>query len=164
MFVHSALISSRVYVVRVSLCSLSGPPSCCVSLHPSVPTLLCYLVCFCFLHLIAGVNDPVIPNIHMPAACGTPTNSGIHWKAWVNKYTHYTFVFLNSAIKVWGLTLILSWASQKWCSPPLWRSAARPSGKRRPQGLSSYQRFTTQAGLKQGQTNTIISLCLHFTS
>lgn len=137
MFVHSALISSRVYVVRVSLCSLSGPPSCCVSLHPSVPTLLCYLVCFCFLHLIAskikaeisslipfessilgplpachtpypvtklgiknaGVNDPVIPNIHMPAACGTPTNSGIHWKAWVNKYTHYTFVFFKQCNK-----------------------------------------------------------------
>lgn len=96
-------------------------------------------------------------------AAPQPTAASTEKREWTNILIIPLF-FLNSAIKVWGLTLILSWASQKWCSPPLWRSAARPSGKRRPQGLSSYQRFTTQAGLKQGQTNTIISLCLHFTS
>lgn len=103
MFVHSALISSRVYVVRVSLCSLSGPPSCCVSLHPSVPTLLCYLVCFCFLHLIASKIKAEISSLipfessilgPLPA-CHTPypvTKTG-YKKYWCERssYTKHTY-------------------------------------------------------------------------
>lgn len=103
MFVHSALISSRVYVVRVSLCSLSGPPSCCVSLHPSVPTLLCYLVCFCFLHLIASKIKAEISSLipfessilgPLPA-CHTPypvTKTG-YKKCWceLSSYTKHTY-------------------------------------------------------------------------
>lgn len=60
---------------------------------------------------------------------------------WTDTTITRSFLKTIGLVQVWFLTLVWSWASQRWCSPPLLHSTARASGKRRPQRLSSYQRF-----------------------
>lgn len=59
----------------------------------------------------------------------------------------------HSSKPIIATTWTLSWASQRWCSPPQRCSAARASGKRRPQGLSSWKKLSINT--QSNQSNNV---------